>query len=80
MDSIISYKDYGSIIINAKKIMDEKNITVSDVVKSTGLHPRVVKKYYDGTAIRFDKDVIAKLCFTLECDIKDLIYYKKPEK
>ena len=78
MDSIFSYKDYGRIVLSVKKVMDEKNVTVSDVVKLTGLHPRVVKRYYDGTALRFDKDVVSKLCFILGCNISDLMYYDNP--
>lgn len=48
------------------------------MVKSTGFHHRVIKRYYDGTVIRYDKDVLARLCFVLDCKPSDLIRYEKP--
>ena len=76
MESIIMYKDYGDIIFDIKTVMDKKGITVSQVVKKTGLHHKVVRRYYDGTVIRYDKDVLSKLCFVLGCDLKDFMYYQ----
>ncbi len=66
MESIIMYKDYGDIIFDIKTVMDKK----------TGLHHKVVRRYYDGTVIRYDKDVLSKLCFVLGCDLKDIMYYQ----
>lgn len=76
MESIIMYKDYGDIIFDITTVMDKKGITVSQVVKKTGLHHKVVRRYYDGTVIRYDKDVLSKLCFVLGCDLKDIMYYQ----
>lgn len=77
MESIITYKDYGDIIFDIKTIMDEKGITVSQIVKKTGLHHRVVRRYYEGNITRYDKDVLAKLCFVIGCDLNDIIHYQK---
>ena len=80
MESIIMYKDYGDIIFDIKTVMDKKGITVSQVVKKTGLHHKVVRRYYDGTVIRYDKDVLSKLCFVIGCDLKDIMYYQRNTK
>ena len=80
MESIIMYKDYGDIIFDIKTIMDKKGITVSQVVKKTGLHHKVVRRYYDGTVVRYDKDVLSKLCFVIGCDLKDIMFYQKARK
>lgn len=78
MDSIIVYKDYGDIEFDIKTIMDQKGITINQIVKKTGLHHQVVKRYYDGTIIRYDKDVLSRLCFVIGCELNDIMHYKKP--
>ena len=80
MDSIIVYKDYGEIILDIKTIMDKKGISINQIVKKTGLHHQIVKRYYEGTAVRYDKDVLSKFCFVLECNLDDIMYYRKPKK
>ena len=52
------YRDYGDIVFDIKKVMDEKAITINQIVKKTGLHHQVVRRYYEGTITRYDKDVL----------------------
>lgn len=80
MDSVVVYRDYGKIKFDIKTIMDKKGITVNQVVKNTGLHHQVVRRYYDGSIVRYDKDVLSKLCFVLDCNLNDIMYYEKPKK
>lgn len=76
-NSVFLYKDYGKIVFDLKTIMDKKGITISKIVKITGLHHKVVRRYYEGTVERYDKDVLAKFCFVLDCKLSDIMYYKK---
>lgn len=80
MDSVVVYRDYGKIKFDIKTTMDKKGITVNQVVKNTGLHHQVVRRYYDGSIVRYDKDVLSKLCFVLDCNLNDIMYYEKPKK
>lgn len=80
MDSVVIYRDYGEIKLKIKEVMDKKGITINQVVKNTGLHHQVVRRYYEGTIIRYDKDVLSKLCFVLDCNLNDIMYYEKPKK
>lgn len=77
---IIIYRDYGRVELDIKTIMDKKGITVNQVVKKTGLHYQVINRYYEGTIERYDKDVLAKLCFVIGCDLTDIMHYKKPNE
>ncbi len=78
-NSIIVYRDYGNIQFDIKSIMDKKKITISQVAKKTGLHHKVIKRYYNGDVERFDKDVLSKLCFVVGCELKDIMHYEKPK-
>ncbi len=79
-NSIIIYRDYGNIKLDIKSIMDKNNISISHIVKQTGLHHRVVRKYYEGNITRYDKEVLSKFCFVLNCDLSDILKYQKPDK
>ena len=79
-DSVLMYRDYGEIVFDLKKVMDKKGLTVNYVVKRTGLHHQIVRRYYEGTAMRYDKEILAKICFVIDCDLEDIMYYKKPRK
>jgi len=78
-DSIITYIDYGEIVYDIKRIMKKKNLTKNQIVKKTGLHHQVVERYMSGTVVRFDKDILAKLCYILDCDLQEIMYYSKPK-
>lgn len=80
MESIVIYKDYGKVFFDIKSIMDKKGITISQIVKKTGLHHKVIKRYYENTVVRYDNEVLSKLCFVLDCKLEDIMYYKKPNK
>ena len=79
-NSIFLYKDYGKIVFDLKTIMDKKKITISKIAKITGLHHKVVRRYYEGTVERYDKEVLSKFCFVLWCDLKDIMHYERPKK
>lgn len=79
-NSIVIYRDYGTIKFDLKSIMDKKGITISQVTKKTGLHHQVIRRYYNGTAERFDRDVLSKLCFVIGCNLNDIMYYEKPKE
>lgn len=79
-DNIITYADYGYFKCNLKKLMNERKMTKTLLVKKTGLHHNVVQRYLTDEIIKYDKDVLAKLCYVLNCDIEDLITYVRPHK
>lgn len=75
--SIFELVDYGKIVIDVKTLMDKKNITINSIVRKTGIHHRVVTRYYNGDVTRYDGDILAKLCYVLECDLSDIMRYKR---
>lgn len=67
--------DYGTVQLCIENLMKKKQISVSKMVKLTGLHHKVVMRYYNNEAERYDADVLAKFCYVLECSISDIIIY-----
>lgn len=74
---IYNLKNYGKIEFNIKKIMEEKNITRNKLATLTGATYNVINRYYNNDISRLDLDVLARICYVLDCEVADIIKYKK---
>ncbi len=68
---------YGKIAIKLKDIMEQKQISIYKLSKMTHLKYEIIKKYYTNEISRYDDNTLIKLCYFLNCNISDLIVYKK---
>lgn len=76
-NGIFILKNYGRIKVNIKEIMKEKNVTRNKLSVLTGATYNVINRYYNNSISRVDLDVLARICYVLDCDIKDIIEYEK---
>ena len=76
--SILSVKDYGQITLHLRELMDARGVTRNQM--ATAIHARfeVVDKWYRGEVSRIDMDVLARICYVLNCDVQELLIYEKP--
>ena len=77
--SIITYIDYGYIKYDIKPIMKKRKLSKNQIVKKTGLHHQVIERYMNDSVTRFDRDVLAKLCYVLDCNFDEIISYVSPK-
>lgn len=76
---IAEYKDYGKMKIKVNTVMDQENVSVYELSKETGLKHQTVKAYYNNDPLtKVDMDVLAKMCYVLDCKIDDVLEYEKP--
>ena len=76
---ITELKNYGKVEIKLSSIMDRNNISVYQMSKLTGLKYSTIKSYYTNSPItRVDLDVIAKMCYVLNCNIEEILKYCVP--
>ena len=59
------------------KYLDEHGITRYELAKRAGIRFQIVDNYYKNKVVRYDSDILNRMCDALECDISDLIQYKK---
>lgn len=76
-DSVYTLKDYGKAELNLKKILDDKKISRNKFSNMIATNYDLVNRYYNNKVVRIDLDIIARMCFVLDCDVNDIIKYKK---
>ena len=75
-ESIYTLKDYGKVEISLKEVLDKKKISRNQLCTMIATNYDLVNRYYHNKVIRIDLDIIARMCFVLNCDIKDILKYK----
>ena len=69
--------DVKMVQITLKRLLEEKGITRYELSKRTGVLYHIIDRYYKNTVVRYDSYILNKICDALDCDICDLIEYKK---
>lgn len=70
---------YGHIEIHLKEIMEKQHLTRNAVARAIDTRFEVINKWYNGSVEKIDADILARLCYVLNCDAGDLIKYVPPE-
>ena len=65
------------IKLTIDKYLDSHNITRYELSKRTGIRFQIIDNYYKNKVVRYDSYVLDKMCAALDCDISELIEYKK---
>lgn len=78
-NELFTIKKYGHIEINIKPIMDKKNISRNALARAINARFEVIDKWYNGHVEKIDADVLARICYVLECSPADIIIYKTTE-
>ena len=76
-DSVYTLKDYGKATIQLKQIIDMKKISRNKLCNMIATNYDLVNRYYNNKVVRIDLDIIARMCYVLDCDINDLLKYEK---
>ncbi|MBQ8432854.1 MAG: helix-turn-helix transcriptional regulator [Clostridia bacterium] len=64
------------IRLTLDKYLDQQGITRYELAKRTGIRFQIVDNYYKNRVVRYDSDVLDRICRALACDISDLIEYQ----
>jgi len=77
-NTIFSINEYGHIEIRLRELMDKKNITRNALARATNTRFEVINKWYHGNVEKIDADVLARICYIMECTPGDIIIYNSP--
>ena len=65
---VFSMKEYGHVEIQLKEIMEKRGITRNALARATN-------KWYQGHVEKLDTDVLARICYILDCTPGDIVIY-----
>lgn len=75
-NSIYTFKDYGKVEIVLKDLLDKKGISRNKLCTMIAVNYDLINRYYNNRVIRIDIDIIARICYALNCEVKDILKYK----
>ncbi len=74
--NVLEYKNFGYVKFKLDQIMKNKDISVYELSSKANVAFNTIKKLSMGEDLtRINIDVIAKLCYVLDCNISDLMEY-----
>lgn len=65
------------IRLTVDRYLDSNGITRYELSKRTGIRFQIIDNYYKNKVVRYDSDVLDRICRALDCDITELIEYVK---
>jgi len=75
LPTILTIKDYGHLELRLKKYMDLCGYNRSSLARSINTRFEVVNKWCNGTVEKIDADILARMCYVLECEVGDILVY-----
>ena len=74
-----TYNNYGKVVLTLNIVLEQKNMNPYKLSRLTGINWGIIKKYVNGNLYRVDMDLLARMCYVLECPLSDIIQYAKDE-
>ena len=78
--SVLKREEYGSLDLHLREQMDRRGITRGEMARQTATRFEVIDKWYKGSVERLDLDVLARICYVLDCEPCDLLEYRSPDR
>ena len=67
----------GYYLFKLDDILKNNNISINKLMRDTNTDFKVLKRLMTGELVRFDIFVVARLCDYFNCNIEDIIEYRK---
>lgn len=61
------------IMLTLDKVLDAKEITRYELAKRANIQYHTVDNYYKNKVVRYDKDILLRMCLALECEVGDIV-------
>ncbi len=74
--SILSIKEYGKIDICLKEVLEKRGVTRNALAKATNTRFEVIAKWCCNKVEKLDLDVLARICYVLECSPSEIVRYR----
>lgn len=75
--SVLTVNRYGSIHVKLKKTMEDRGLTRNALARAVNTRFEVIDRWCEGKIEKIDADILARLCYVLDCKIEDLLEYQE---
>jgi len=72
--------DKGSIKIHLNDLLEKSELSKNKFCQKAEIQRSQLNGYMNNTITRLDTDVLARICYTMDCSIADLLEYVPTEK
>lgn len=72
--------NHGRIRIHLKELLQKSGMSKNKLAHRAEMQWRQIAKYYNNDITRLDTDVLARLCYALDCTLDELITYEAPKR
>jgi len=79
VDAVPDSIDYGHFEITLEQYMKSKNVSKNFLAEKAELQRTQLNNYCKNNIKRPDFDVLARICYALECELADIVSYVKPQ-
>lgn len=74
-NSVLQRKEYGRIRLKLKEQLDTRGMTRNYLARKIDARFEVVDKWYNDQVEKIDTDILARICFVLDCRVEDIMEY-----
>lgn len=69
--------EYGNINVKLDKLLNDRNISTYELSNKANVRFQTIQNLRNNQSIRIDFNVLAKICYVLECKVEDIIEYQE---
>ena len=75
--SIRTVQDYGRIELRLGEMLEKRGIKRGELARHIDTRFEVVDKWKNGEVAKLDLDVLARICYVLNCSVSDILEYRE---
>jgi|GEM_PF-509276 len=69
---MVMYMD-KKVMIVLESFLRTRNISRYELAKRTNIKYQTIDNYYKNKVVRYDKEILLKICLALQCEVGDII-------
>ena len=67
----------GKVYLTLDNLLESRDMSRYELAKRTEIKFQTIDRYYKNRVVRYDSDILDRICAALECNLSDIIEYVK---
>ena len=74
--SIIVTQSYGTVVLHLREMLESRGMNRNQLASAIHVNFAVVDRWYRGKIEKLDLDILARICYVLDCEVSELLEYR----